>query len=68
MQCVVLRIFEGAHHQFAVGELVDASEWRNRDRLISQRYLRPATAQELEQAVSVEEPEFSPPKVNRKRR
>jgi len=60
MQCVVLRQFEGAQRRFAVGELVDASEWRNRTRLITQRYLRPATDEELHQAVVVEEPVFRP--------
>jgi len=51
MQCVVQRPFEGPGARvFQAGELVEAEEWKNRDKLVAQRYLRPATGDEIASA------------------
>jgi len=56
MQCVVLKSFPGPGGMpFLPGELVDASTFRLRDKLIEQRRMRPATPKEIAQAVEVDE-------------
>jgi hypothetical protein len=43
---VVCKPFAIGERQLRSGELVDAREWRNVRQLVTQRYLRPATAAE----------------------
>lgn len=66
--CVVLRKFGGPEgREFQVGELVDVETWRHADRLIATRHLRPASAEEIANAVEVEETFTARPKVKKKR-
>ncbi len=61
MQCVVIRAFSGpAEREYVPGELVDASAWRLQDKLISQRYMRPATESEIKSAVEVDDAPMRP--------
>lgn len=40
---VVLRPFDAAGNRLMAGTLVDASDWKNTERLVSTKYLRPAS-------------------------
>jgi hypothetical protein len=58
MLCVIQKQFDGpGNRHYTVGELVDASEWRLRDKLIEGRYMRPATDREVASAEEVDVPE-----------
>lgn len=52
---VVMRPLTTANGLLPSGTVVNASQWRNLAKLISQRYLRPATADEA--ATIIEKPE-----------
>jgi len=49
---VVLKPFALDEQPLASGTLVDASRWRLLRQLVAQRFLRPATADELEAATA----------------
>jgi hypothetical protein len=67
MLCVIQKVFDGpGDRHYTVGELVDAAEWRLRDKLIEGRYMRPATEREIKSAVEVDVPE--PPVRKRSKR
>jgi len=54
-QFVVQKMFEGPMDRvFQPGELVEAEGWKNLNTLISTRYLRTATADEIASAESTE--------------
>lgn len=55
MLCLVLKGFNAAGEDLIPGQLIDASEYRNREKLISARYMRMATSQEVASAVEVTE-------------
>jgi len=50
MMCVVQKEFTGAGEDFVRRQLVDGSRFRNEAVLISQRFLRPATSEEIASA------------------
>lgn len=53
--CVVTRTFGGPEGRvFEQGEIVDAAEWKHTSRLLAQRYLRLATAEEITSAEDVD--------------
>lgn len=52
---VVMKPFSDASGLLSTGSVVNATGWRNLSRLVSQRYLRPAT--EAEAATLSEKPE-----------
>lgn len=54
--CVVLKPISGPEGMLPSGTLVDPSEWRNRKALLTQRYLRIATSEEVASAVEVDGP------------
>jgi predicted phosphoribosyltransferase len=67
-QCVVLRKFGGPEgREYQIGELVDVEEWRHAERLIATRHLRPASAEEIANAVEVDETFVARPKVKKKK-
>jgi hypothetical protein len=47
MHTVVLKQFEAEGRKLEIGEVVDSSDWRNEQKLINTRYLRPATEEEV---------------------
>ena len=58
MFCVVQKAFDGpGNRQYTVGELVDASEWRLRDKLVEGRYMRSATEREIASAEEIDVPD-----------
>jgi len=58
MFCVVQKAFDGpGTRTYTVGELVDASEWRLRDQLLTGRYMRLATDREIASAEEVTVPD-----------
>lgn len=62
MECVVLRSFAGpGGYEFLPGEIVDASKFRLVDKLIAQRRLRLATAEELAASVEIDNPDARVP-------
>lgn len=67
MQCVVLRKISGpGGSELLPGEIIDAGEYRNAERLIQQNRLRVATPDEIANAVEVDEtftPIVKPPVV-----
>jgi allophanate hydrolase subunit 2 len=67
---VVVKKFGGPDGRvFQPGELLDVSEaQRNVQRLVAHRYLRPATVDEVANAVEVEAEEVVPARVARRRR
>lgn len=66
-QFVVQKAFEGPMARvFQPGELVEAEGWRNLDRLLTTRYLRPATADEIASAEPTD-PVFLPRKAQKPR-
>lgn len=66
MMCVVTKDFLGAGVNYVRNQLIDGAVFRNEQVLISQRFLRPATQVDLDQAeeVEVDEPArpVAPPK------
>lgn len=46
----VLRPFDANGVTLQVNDIVDAATWRTRESLMRQRYIRPATAQEVDAA------------------
>lgn len=55
MLCVVQKVFGGPDGRvFETNELVEAGAFRNRTALVDQRYLRPATPEEIDSAVDDE--------------
>lgn len=54
MLCVVQKPFRGPEGMVERDELVDPSGWRNGMLLIDQRYMRPATQDEIESAVETD--------------
>ncbi len=50
MMCVVQKDFVGAGENFVRNQLIDGGMFRNEQVLISQRYLRPATPDEIRSA------------------
>jgi len=51
---VVTKQFDGADgRQYTPGEIVDASEWKNTEKLIRGRWLRPASAEDMASAEEV---------------
>jgi hypothetical protein len=69
MLCVIQKAFNGPGDRlYSVGELVDASDWRLRDKLIEGRYMRPATEREVASAEEVDVPEAPARKPRRKSR
>lgn len=48
---VIIRPFEG-ERPFTPGEVVDVSTWRHARSLTERRYIRPATADEIEAATA----------------
>lgn len=65
MMCVVLKNFIGAGEDFVRNQLVDASMFRNAQVLITQRYLRPATQDELASARLEGDPDPAPAPVRK---
>lgn len=61
MMCVCIKNFTGNGEDFVRNQLVDGSQFRNEQVLISQRYLRPATQDEIDSAVEEGEDEPAPP-------
>jgi len=62
MLCVVQKQFGGPGGSvLGINTVVDASEFKNRDALIANRYLRVASADEVASAVEVEEESPAPP-------
>lgn len=58
MECVVLKAFPGPRGKsFLPGEIVNTRKWRNTDKLIDQRKMRLATAEELANSVELEDPD-----------
>lgn len=53
---VVLRRFDGPDGTYEVGELVNASPWKNTQLLMSGGFLRIATAEDLKAAEPLEQP------------
>lgn len=65
-QFVVQKAFEGPMARvFQPGELVEADGWRNLDRLLTTRYLRTATADEIANAEPAD-PVFLPSQKKRR--
>lgn len=60
MMCVVTKDFVGAGENYVRDQLVDGGLFRNAQVLISQRFLRPATPDEIENATYEEEPAPAP--------
>lgn len=59
MVTVVTKVFDGPKGPLTPGTIVDSSAWRNEQRLLNTRFLRPATeseALELEDAPATERP------------
>lgn len=63
MMCVVQKEFVGAGEAFVRNQLVDSAQFRNGQVLITTRYLRPATQDEIESARFEDEPEPAPVKL-----
>lgn len=53
MMCVVQKPFVGNGQQWERNELVEASQFRNADILVGQRFLRHATQDEIDTAYAV---------------
>lgn len=77
MKCRVLRPFPGPNGtKFVIGELVETSEWTNRERLMEQRYIQPAVLSsgfeqasvELDGAEETVEAPFSAPVMLKKKK
>ena len=62
MMCVVQKDFVGAGEEFVRNQLIDGGQFRNEQTLISQRYLRPATPDEIASARPEDENESAPKK------
>lgn len=62
MDCVVIKPFLGGGVDYVQNQLVDAMIFRNASSLISQRYLRPATQDEINSAYADEPAKPSVPK------
>lgn len=60
MQCVVQKDFLGGGVSYVRNQLVEGDQFRNVGVLISQRYLRPATPDEIASAVPVDDEEEAP--------
>lgn len=58
--CVVQKPFLGAGDNYVRDQLVDSDIFRNGDVLISQRYLRPATRSEIDNAYEAGDAEQKP--------
>lgn len=68
MVCVVMRPFEGAEaRRYQMGEVVDSSEWRNEEKLISLRYLQPKSLVPPSREVQKEKPPTAAPAPVRKK-
>lgn len=65
MMCVVQKEFVGAGESYVRNQLVDGSQFRNESVLITTRYLRPATQDEVASARFEDESE--PVKLTAKR-
>ncbi len=50
MFSTVVKAFDGPAGRLVPGTVVDSTEWRNEARLLSARYLRPATETEIKAA------------------
>ncbi len=62
MMCVVTKAFTGNGEEFGRNELIDGSQFRNESVLISQRFLRPATNEDIEAAeLADDDPAPAPP-------
>lgn len=65
MLCVVQKPFKGNGEEFQRDQLVDAKQFRNADILVGQRYMRPATQDELESAYMADDVEQKPVPVRK---
>jgi hypothetical protein len=67
MLCVVQKAFGGPGGSvLGINTVIDASEFKNRDALIANRYLRVASADEVASAVEVEEDDAPPAPMPKK--
>ena len=55
MMCLVLKGFRGNGEELVPGQLIDTSDFRNREKLIVARFMRQATSAEIASAVEVPE-------------
>lgn len=55
MMCVALKDFVANGDEILRNQLVDAKDFRNGQTLVTTRYLRPATQDEIESAVEVDD-------------
>lgn len=67
MMCVVQKEFTGAGENFVRNQLIDGSQFRNEQVLITQRFLRPATPEDIQSAERLMESEPAAPPVPRKK-
>ena len=65
MMCVALKNFMGAGEDIVRNQLIDGGIFRNEQTLINQRFIRPATKEEIETA-RFEPAEPEPTPVRRK--
>ena len=65
MMCVVIKNFVGAGEDYVRNQLIDASVFRNAQVLITQRFMRPATQDEIQSARFEDEPEPAPAPVRK---
>lgn len=68
MMCVALKDFTGNGEHVIRNQLVDGEEFRNVQNLLTSRYLRFASQDEIENATVVEEEEPAPAPVVRKKK
>ena len=62
MMCVVMKDFLGGGEEYVRNEVVDGGIFRNEAVLISTRFLRPATQDEVQSAERVDIQPSTPPK------
>lgn len=62
MMCVCLKNFTGNGEDFVRNQLVDGGQFRNEQTLITQRFLRQATQDEIDSAVEEGDEPAPPPK------
>lgn len=67
MLCVVQKPFKGNGEDFQRDQLVDAKQFRNADTLVGQRYMRPATEDEINSAYFADDVEHRPVQATRLR-
>jgi hypothetical protein len=60
MKCVVIKEFVGAGQKYVRNQLIDSEPFRNAQVLITQRYMRPATQEEIASARPLDE-DAAPP-------